>query len=130
MYQIRTRHLPVAMATKTVQNGQSTTGTKEMKIHVRFNEKSLKTQKSVYLKIVCKYSRSNQLEKLESYQVGNQKICIQAKQQKEEKKKRWSEFRIEGGHRHIEGGNNRNDVPKNQNDTKDPKQIRVRQFGL
>ena len=31
---------------------------------------------------------------IESYQVGNQKICIQAKQQKEEKKKRWSEFRI------------------------------------
>ena len=33
-----------SMATKTLQNGQSTTGTKEMKIHVRFNEKSLKTQ--------------------------------------------------------------------------------------
>ena len=94
MYQIRTRHLPVAMATKTVQNRQSTTGTKEMKIHVRINEKSLKTQKSVYLKIVSKYSRSNQLKKSESYQIANQKICIQAKHQREEKKKRWSEFRI------------------------------------
>ena len=29
-------------------------------------------------------------------------------------------------HRHTKGGNNRNDVPKNQNDTKDPKQIRIR----
>ena len=75
-------------------NGQSTTGTKEMKIHVRFNEKSLKTQKSVYLKIDSKYSRSNQFKKSESYQIANQKICIQAKQQREEKKKRWSEFRI------------------------------------
>ena len=29
-------------------------------------------------------------------------------------------------HRHTKEGNNRNDVPKNQNDTKDPKQIRIR----
>ena len=51
------------------------------------NEKSLKTQKSVYLKIVSKYSRSNQLKKLESYQITNQKKCIQAKQLEEKRKK-------------------------------------------
>ena len=51
------------------------------------NEKSLKTQKSVYLKIVSKYSRSNQLKKSESYQITNQKKCIQAKQLEEKRKK-------------------------------------------
>ena len=48
------------------QNGPKRTKhdrNEKMKIHVGFNEKSLKTQKSIYLKIVSKYSWSNQLKK-------------------------------------------------------------------
>ena len=44
------------------KNGQSTTGTKTKQVRDCSNEKRTKNQKSVYLKVVSQYSRSNHLK--------------------------------------------------------------------
>ena len=44
------------------KNGQSTTGTKAKQVRDCSNEKRTKNQKSVYLKVVSQYSRSNHLK--------------------------------------------------------------------
>ena len=56
VFQNRTRHPTVAMATKMDKNEQGTTGTKAKQVRDRLNEKTVKNQSSVYLKVFIRYS--------------------------------------------------------------------------
>ena len=62
MCQNRTRHPTVATATKMDQNEQGKTGTKAKQVRDCLNEKLVKNQKSVDLKVVSQNSRSKILK--------------------------------------------------------------------